>query len=540
MSIPASTPAPGRNDPCPCGSGKKWKKCHGDVASSRGEASPLDAERSLAQFADVMRARQRQREQQQGLGIPITSAEFRGYRFVAVGNQVLWSRSWRTFHDFLFEYLPRVLGKEWGTVELKKPAPSQHPLFRLHAAVNRLRQGHTVSTQAIQTAVMTGAAAAYLGLAYHLYLLAHNAAVQDLLVKRLRNADQFWPAFYETSVAAHLIQAGFELTLEDETDSRGTHCEFIARHRASGRFFAVEAKHRRPNKQTAGVSNQLHEALKKANHHARIVFIDVNVDARGEGSTDPFAALPWLKGALSSIRGREESMTVAGKPAPPAYVVVTSEPYEAFLDEPFVGLAFAAEGFKIPDFKIDSAMTLREARLARTSHREVYDLLQSMLRHRDIPITFDGEIPEFAFGESGAPRLIVGQSYLIPGPDEKEVVGVLESAMVTPQDAKALGVYQLADGQRVIASCPLTQAEVAAYRRHPDTFFGTYAPTSRQARDPLDLYDFFIEAYGKSSRDILLGLMANHPDVESLSHLPQDDLAIIYCERMTEAATRQP
>ena len=24
-----AAPAPGRNDPCPCGSGKKWKKCHG-------------------------------------------------------------------------------------------------------------------------------------------------------------------------------------------------------------------------------------------------------------------------------------------------------------------------------------------------------------------------------------------------------------------------------------------------------------------------------------------------------------------------------
>ncbi|MFV2007168.1 MAG: SEC-C metal-binding domain-containing protein, partial [Longimicrobiales bacterium] len=23
---------PGRNDPCPCGSGKKYKKCHGRMA----------------------------------------------------------------------------------------------------------------------------------------------------------------------------------------------------------------------------------------------------------------------------------------------------------------------------------------------------------------------------------------------------------------------------------------------------------------------------------------------------------------------------
>jgi SEC-C motif-containing protein len=27
------TPRPGRNDPCPCGSGKKYKKCHGAQAS---------------------------------------------------------------------------------------------------------------------------------------------------------------------------------------------------------------------------------------------------------------------------------------------------------------------------------------------------------------------------------------------------------------------------------------------------------------------------------------------------------------------------
>jgi hypothetical protein len=31
-------PKPGRNDPCPCGSGKKWKKCHGgpDAAPAAG------------------------------------------------------------------------------------------------------------------------------------------------------------------------------------------------------------------------------------------------------------------------------------------------------------------------------------------------------------------------------------------------------------------------------------------------------------------------------------------------------------------------
>ncbi|MEO0303547.1 MAG: SEC-C metal-binding domain-containing protein, partial [candidate division WOR-3 bacterium] len=29
LTIKRDTPKVGRNDPCPCGSGKKYKKCHG-------------------------------------------------------------------------------------------------------------------------------------------------------------------------------------------------------------------------------------------------------------------------------------------------------------------------------------------------------------------------------------------------------------------------------------------------------------------------------------------------------------------------------
>jgi uncharacterized protein YecA (UPF0149 family) len=30
---PVHIKKPGRNDPCPCGSGKKWKSCHGKEAA---------------------------------------------------------------------------------------------------------------------------------------------------------------------------------------------------------------------------------------------------------------------------------------------------------------------------------------------------------------------------------------------------------------------------------------------------------------------------------------------------------------------------
>jgi hypothetical protein len=37
----ATAPAAGRNDPCPCGSGKRYKHCHGAVAVSTPSAETL-------------------------------------------------------------------------------------------------------------------------------------------------------------------------------------------------------------------------------------------------------------------------------------------------------------------------------------------------------------------------------------------------------------------------------------------------------------------------------------------------------------------
>ena len=61
---------------------------------------------------------------------------------------------------------------------------------------------------------VAGATATYFGLAYNLYLLAHNVERQEKLIARLRDPAQFRGAYYETLVAAWFVLAGFELTLE--------------------------------------------------------------------------------------------------------------------------------------------------------------------------------------------------------------------------------------------------------------------------------------------------------------------------------------
>jgi hypothetical protein len=57
--MPEAKPVPGRNDPCPCGSGKKYKQCHLDkdeaarrkaLAKKQGEAGK-DADKEAAPAA---------------------------------------------------------------------------------------------------------------------------------------------------------------------------------------------------------------------------------------------------------------------------------------------------------------------------------------------------------------------------------------------------------------------------------------------------------------------------------------------------------
>ena len=164
-------------------------------------------------------ARERQRRLMQGLGRPIVSFENHGFRFVAIGKELRWSRAWRTFPDFLFDYIKFVLTPEWGNAELKKPEAERHPLMGWYKKVCEFQQAQLAGTTGkIRQAPMTGAVKAYLGLAYDLYLCAHNAELPELLVKRLRYAQSFEGAVYEAYVIGSMAKAGFRIEFEDETE----------------------------------------------------------------------------------------------------------------------------------------------------------------------------------------------------------------------------------------------------------------------------------------------------------------------------------
>ena len=476
----------GRNEPCPCGSGRKFKKCHG----LRSAAFPLHflkpSEAALLQ--ERLQAREKQREKQQGLGRPIISTKTGDIRAVAVAGEVFLGK-WKTFHDFLFHYLLHVLGEAWWNSEASKQPTKRHPLFSLNQEAMEQLKGAIKESGTVAVITTTGALAAILDLAYSLYLLGHNVGLQTRLIARLKNADQFFGAHYEASVAGILIRAGFEVEVEDESDVANTHCEFTATYRETGRKFSVEAKQRAPGKTHVDVGSQLHSALRKNAQYTRIVFIEVNVPH----SIHP--AEGTLAKVLAGLTTREQKLTIDGQPAPPAYVILTNNPFLYHRNASFQTWA-AAEGFKIPDFKLNSRFSnLREALTARERHRELFGLMDSMRRHDKIPSTFDGGIPQLA-AEQVWPRLLVGNTIRITHDDGSETVGTLKQACVVPENKMAFCFLELADGKNVLEEVPLTEAEIAAYRDHPDTFFGRYDRSATgPLRDPLDLYDWIYESF---------------------------------------------
>lgn len=73
-----------------------------------------------------------EREGKFGAGREAITTNFKGYKMVAVGNTLHFSKSWQTFPDFLMGFLPTVLGKEWGNQEIAKSFSERHPILQGH------------------------------------------------------------------------------------------------------------------------------------------------------------------------------------------------------------------------------------------------------------------------------------------------------------------------------------------------------------------------------------------------------------------------
>lgn len=523
----------GRTDPCPCGSGKKFKKCHDNVRFELPvliQQAHIDqqVEEEGTRLLEEHRAKEIQRQAQQGLGRPIISTEFKSYRFVAVGSKVHYGK-WKTFYDFLGDYIKKTLGEAWGTEEIKKPWDVRHPILKWYHHLCTLQRKYMTTQGKIYSGPTTGAASAYYRLAYNLYLIAHNVTdIQTKLLSRLKHIDQFPGAFFETQVAAWLIKAGFELDYENESDRSTSHCEFTATYPSSKKKFSVEAKSRDPGTDHQGpkrlnVGRQLRLSLQKQANHTRLVFLDLNQPVTSEQQ-----ARRIVSRAEYLIKTLE--LKIEAQTAPSAYVCVTNISDHYFLENTQLNVVADFYSFNLPDFLgIFKNLNLRDALRARERHLEIFNLMQSMEKHVHIPSTFDGGLPSSTFSDGTVPRMLIGQTYMAPGPGGQEVPAKLTSATVDTSSREMI----LGFDNGWICRAPMSQAELDDYEQLPDTFFGTYHQQVRQTKTPLELFDFMHESYKNTPKEKLLEFMSTAPDIDDLRNRTQEELSEIYCERCT-------
>lgn len=391
----------GRNDPCPCGSGLKYKKCHGRNVTDMSKNS----EKIVHSLLDRLPLRIPQKILEQEAMLRRHNAlygqvrrtiaiDHQGYKMVAVGNRLHYSKNWKTFHDFLFSYIANCLGSEWGNAELKKDNSEMHPIIQWYKTLCDFQRRNIKQESEIYSADCTGPVGAYLSLAYDLYVLRHHSALQERLLNRLRDKQQFQGARYEVFVTASFIKAGFDIAFEDEADGTRSHCEFVAVHKQSGRKYSVEAKSRhRPgylgqsgNPMADGdirlrIGNLLRSALKKEAAHTRIVFIDINMPPENK-AIRPFQAR-WFK-SLTNELSRVETDTIEGKPSPSAFLFFTNHPYHYVGEEqPEPKKDYLMTAINMAQWKINAPETVENI------DPPTFALWVSINEHTMVPKTFD-------------------------------------------------------------------------------------------------------------------------------------------------------
>lgn len=483
--------------------------------------------------SDAHAASERIRIKQQGLGRPIISGRTGEYMFVASGDALQYSKNWKTFSDFLVDYIKKTLGEEWGNAEIAKPLEERHPVLlwydhfcRLQAAIQQKKSG-------ILSGPMTGAVCCYLGLAYSLYLLKHNVELQSRLVARLKDIKQFQGAYYELLVANSLLRAGFELELEDEVDDTAKHCEFSARSKATGTLYWVEAKMRsvqgvlgkttqdgtKSNDPTSSFKRHLREALQKPAPDQRMIFIDLNAESRVRDGKPA-----WLGKATRRLDDREQNL-IEGQEA---YVFITNLSSHRALDSSTSRGEILAYGLGISDFAKVGKIRLPDWYRQKQKHIDAHNVMEALRTYPQIPDTFDGRPASEAFSDAESRRLLIGETYFFEDVGNDGEVGTVTSVAVLDKDQMCVAI-NTKDGRGLLLKGDLSDAEYEDYKKYGDAYFGEPTQRNHKSESVFDHYEWLVDCYSKTPKEQLLELAKSHPDIDRLRGLDHFDLVLEIC-----------
>ncbi len=322
----------------------KYKKCCESTGQSKtklasGPLPPGVLEAGMRVIQQKLRS-QEDWTARYGYVRPCISADFKRHKFVAAGRRLYYSERWKLIPDFLLDYIPFVFGKSWGEAELAKPEHERHPLVQWRVEAIRYMNAQPRRPDGLYAAAASGPLAAYMAFAFNLFAIEDNSRLDNSLLERLKNKDQFQGARHEVFAEATFLRAGFQIEHEDQKDPTRRHAEFTAKHKATGQLLSVEAKSRhRPGilgqpgvpqpheKMSIRFGELLNDAVAKNPAHPLVVFIDTNLPFRaaervlGWDPQDRFKPSRIMRALLA--RHRKEH----GDVDPYAMVVFTNHPH---------------------------------------------------------------------------------------------------------------------------------------------------------------------------------------------------------------------
>ncbi len=289
----------GRNDPCPCGSGKKYKKCCLLQFESLGHTilapqpffvrppGPSPAE----PYLDL-----------------VQSVIWKGKRWRAIFNKLYYRPQEETFHEFLINVIKWTFGETWWKQQIGMQEKDRHIVIKwtyLFADITKVLPKDAAGPP--YTSLANGPVWALLSLGYDLFCLQAKNRLPEFIVERLRRHQSFQGARYEAAVAAIMMRSGFDVQFLDEAGISKKHCEFIAAHKTQPIQIGVEAKSRRrpgsvheqgsfsQSEDARGLENLIRQAKKqRPSGMPFLIFVDLNLPSSIGLKIDE---RPWLRDA---------------------------------------------------------------------------------------------------------------------------------------------------------------------------------------------------------------------------------------------------
>ena len=480
------------------------------------------------------------RQRSEGYGRPIISLEFKGYRLVAVGKRIAWSKDWHVFPDFLMYNLKDKFGQAWGERESKR-SPRVHPLFVWMDEMRDDQMRHRAAGGGSLIGSSGGGPTAFFRLAYAIYLMEHHDKIPPRFMKRLRNPATFAPAAYEALVGAAYAMGGYEIRSTETPERREVpRPEFTAT--LQGVTYAVEAKRKKEWRSHVDVRSEafLHEldrfirnelmSASRKRLSKPVYWLELSIPK----SLDE-AEAEFLKAHISAVmRDLERTFRIKGELPDPAYVFVTNH---TFLADSHAGSSWFTmlEGFHRTIYP-EPPVEVTELLAQHDAHRPATTVLRAFREAASVPTSFDA-VPAELLGPEGRPitTMRVGEKLQIDLPDGEAVRGTVED-VTAAGDVGHVAIRSESDGKSHIVSVPLSEEEARAHAVHGDLIFGKPAMASKIEKDDIiGLYEWVLWAYRSSTREQLLRLVDDHRRNSELLALETEELRRAICREYTSA-----